>query len=152
MKKQFNPEEWAEPANEKAPQNNRSTSNQSADTGDDIEIVTQRIESARVDITEGYSNWRDLGFALSDQLGENGRDYFHRISRFYPGYSEQEADAQYDKCMRTHGHGITIKTFIQLAKDHGINVSVPSRTSLPPTPSHEQKKIITSAPCLKSFD
>lgn len=89
MKKQFNPEEWAEPAKEQASQNNRPTSNQSADTGDDIEIVTQRIESARVDITEGYSNWRDLGFTLSDQLGENGRDYFHRISRFYPGYSEQ---------------------------------------------------------------
>ena len=117
---------------------------------DDIEIVTQRIESARVDITEGYSNWRDLGFAISDQLGENGRDYFHRISRFYPGYSEQEADAQYDKCMRAHNHGITIKIFFQLAKDHGISVSVPSRTSLPPTPSHEQKKIITSAPASNS--
>lgn len=150
MKKQFNPEEWAEPAKEQAPQNNRPTSNQSADTGDDIEIVTQRIESARVDITEGYSNWRDLGFALSDQLGENGRDYFHRISRFYPGYSEQEADDQYDKCMRAHGHGITIKTFFQLAKDHGISVSVPSHTSLPPTPSHEQKKTITSTPVSNS--
>ena len=61
MKKQFNPEEWAEPAKEQAPQNTRPSSSQSADTGDDIEIVTQRIESARVDITEGYSNWRDLG-------------------------------------------------------------------------------------------
>ena len=38
-------------------------------------------------------------------LGENGRDYFHRISRFYPGYTEKEADDKYDKCLRAHGTG-----------------------------------------------
>jgi hypothetical protein len=30
------------------------------------------------------ANWRDLGFALAVALGENGRSYFHRLSRFYP--------------------------------------------------------------------
>lgn len=63
-----------------------------------------------------------------DALSENGRDYFHRISRFYPGYTEKEADAQYDKCLRAHGTGITIKTFFLLAKDAGISVSIPSQT------------------------
>lgn len=27
---------------------------------DDIELITQRIEASRTDITSGYSNWRDL--------------------------------------------------------------------------------------------
>ncbi len=32
---------------------------------DDIELITQRIEAAGIDITAGYDNWRDLGFAGS---------------------------------------------------------------------------------------
>ena len=133
MKKTFNPEEWGEPSQTPALQNTTPRTTPEADTTDDIEVVTQRIEAARADITGDYATWRDLGFALSDELGENGRDYFHRISRFYAGYSEKEADDQYDKCMRAHGTGITIRTFFQAAKDAGISVSVPSKTS---TPSH----------------
>lgn len=133
MKKTFNPEEWGESSQAPAPQNTTPRTTPAADTTDDIEVVTQRIEAARVDITGDYATWRDLGFALSDELGENGRDYFHRISRFYAGYTEKETDDQYDKCMRAHGTGITIRTFFQAAKDAGISVSVPSKTS---TPSH----------------
>ena len=133
MKKTFNPEEWGEPTQTPVPQNTTPHTAPAADTTDDIEVVTQRIEAARVDITGDYATWRDLGFALFDELGENGRDYFHRISRFYAGYTEKEADDQYDKCMRAHGTGITIRTFFMAAKDAGISVSVPSKTS---TPSH----------------
>ena len=146
MKKTFNPEEWAEPAQPKAPQTNHTRTTQTGTPEDDIEIVTQRIEAARVDITGDYATWRDLGFALSDQLGENGRDYFHRISRFYPGYTEKEADDQYDKCMRAHGTGITIKTFFQLAKDAGISVSIPSKTSFPSHPSYSHNGGSSPAP------
>jgi len=138
MKKTFNPEEWAEPQNQPASQHTPQPQNQNNAPEDDIEIVTQRIEAARVDITGDYATWRDLGFALSDALGENGRDYFHRISRFYPGYTEKEADDQYDKCMRAHGTGITIKTFFQAAKDAGISVSIPSKTSHPSHTSFRQ--------------
>lgn len=131
MKKTFNPEEWAEPQSQPASQHTPQPKAQAATPEDDIEIVTQRIEAAGKDITGDYATWRDLGFALSDALGENGRDYFHRISRFYPGYTEKEADDQYDKCLRAHVTGITVKTFFQAAKDAGISVSVPSRPSLP---------------------
>ena len=135
MKKTFNPEEWAEPQSQPASQHTPQPQTGTASAEDDIEIVTQRIEAAARDITGDYSTWRDLGFALSDALGENGRDYFHRISRFYPGYTEKEADDQYDRCLRAHGTGITIKTFFQAAKDAGISVSIPSKTSLPSHPS-----------------
>ena len=138
MKKTFNPEEWAEPQNQPASQHNPLPQASATTAEDDIEIVTQRIEAAARDITGDYATWRDIGFALSDALGENGRDYFHRISRFYPGYTEKEADDQYDKCIRAHGTGITIKTFFQAAKDAGISVSIPSKTSLPSHTSFRQ--------------
>jgi hypothetical protein len=36
----------------------------------DIETVTAHIEAAAVDIAPDYVDWRDLGFALADALGE----------------------------------------------------------------------------------
>ncbi len=96
----------------------------SSDKLDDIERLTQAIERKRIDITADYGRWRNIGFALTSALGENGRDYFHRLSQFYPHYSEKEADAQYDKCMRAKGSGITLASLFQYAKeDAGIIIS-----------------------------
>ncbi len=121
----FIPEEWL--AKEPAPSTRNYTHN--PDSQDDIELITRRIEAARADITQGYDNWRDIGFALSSELGESGRDIYHRVSRFNPGYSETECDAQYDKCLRSHGTGITVKTFFQKAKEAGISLATKSATS-----------------------
>ena len=66
----------------------------------DIETVTARIEAVAVDIAPNYADWRDLGFALADALGESGRDYYHRLSRFYSGYTEIETNKQFDNCLK----------------------------------------------------
>ena len=91
----------------------------------DIETITQRIESAAVDIAPNYADWRDLGFALADALGESGRSYYHRLSRFYPSYSQSETDKQYSACLASHGHGVTVKTLYHLTKSAGVNVGIP---------------------------
>jgi hypothetical protein len=65
-----------------------------------------------------------LGFALADALGESGRSYYHRLSRFYPSYSQSEANKQFDNCLKAHGHGITIKTLYHLAKQAGVDISI----------------------------
>lgn len=95
------------------------------DTSNEIETITQRIEAASVDIAPNYADWRDLGFALADALGENGRNYYHRLSRFYPSYSQSETDKQYSACLASHGHGVTIKTLYHLTKSAGVSVSIP---------------------------
>jgi hypothetical protein len=87
-----------------------------------LEPLTQRIEASATDIAPTYSDWRDLGFALADALGESGREYYHRISRFYPRYTESETNRQYDNCLKSHGHGITVKTLYHLAKSAGIDI------------------------------
>lgn len=116
-KKIFNPQEWLQSVP------NHSTTVPSRTPSDDIETVTSRIETSAIDIAPTYAQWRDLGFALSDHLGEAGRSYYHRISRFHPDYTQENTDSQYDRCVRAHGSGITIKTFFQLAKEAGIQVS-----------------------------
>ena len=136
-KDKFNPEEWL---------NQPTDSNKAVipgSTGDltpnvipdpdrasnDIETITQRIETRCLDITAGYDNWRDLGFALSEELGEIGRDYYHRISRFNPDYDQADTDKQYDRCLHAHGTGVTIKTFFQKAKEAGISISTSTTKS-----------------------
>lgn len=88
----------------------------------EIEALTTRIEKMNIDIAPSYQEWRDMGFALSDEFGEDGRDYFHRLSGFYPGYSYEEANAQYNRCLTSKGHGITIKTLFYLAQKAGVPI------------------------------
>lgn len=122
-KKTFNPNDWLktsslEPNTACTPNNNLP----STTIGQDIEDVVQRVESSQTDIAPNYSDWRDLGFALADALGENGRSCYQRLSRFYSGYSASETNKQFDACLKAHGHGVTIKTFFHLAKQAGIDI------------------------------
>ena len=89
----------------------------------DIEDVVSRVEASAKDIAPNYADWRNLGFALVDALGENGRGFYHRLSRFYPNYSVSETDKQFSSCLKAHGHGITIKTLFHFAKQAGISIS-----------------------------
>ena len=118
--KKFNIEDWYPQTPESTTPSNLATQSSAAA---DIEQIVQRIEAAQTDITAGYDNWLSLGFALSDALGESGRAYFHRISRFNPDYNHAECDRQYDKCLNSHGSGITIKTLFQKAKESGVDIS-----------------------------
>jgi hypothetical protein len=123
-KKAFNPKDWASPSPNK-------TANAAAkplvctNPKTDIETITARIEAAGIDIAPNYADWRDLGFAFADALGESGRGYFHRLSRFHSGYAENETDKQFDNCLKAHGHGVTIKTMYHLAKSAGVEVATP---------------------------
>jgi hypothetical protein len=127
-KKKFNPKDWATIGADLrvCPKPNNCTNN----PHNDIETITARIEATAIDIAPNYADWRDLGFALADALGESGRTYYHRLSRFYSGYTENETDKQYNNCLKAHGHGVTIKTLYHLAKSAGVNVS----TKIPSVP------------------
>jgi hypothetical protein len=128
MKKKFEVNHWLQ---QTEPKENPSASkrpdgvSKSEDlevNNNDVETILQRLESANTDITANYSDWRDIGFAFADEFGEAGRDYFHRVSRYYPGYSQRDCDKQYDNCLKSSGHGVTIKSFFHLAQQAGISL------------------------------
>ena len=123
-KKKFNPKDWAS-QNSPSPFSLLPSAFSPSSPITDIELLTTRIESTAIDIAPTYPDWRDLGFALADALGEAGRPYYHRLSRFYPGYTEKETTQQFTACLKSHGHGITIKTLYHLAKQAGVDISVP---------------------------
>lgn len=88
-----------------------------------MESVVREIERRAIDIAPHYKDWVELGFALVDGLGENGREYYHRISRFYPTYQREETDKQYTHCLHSKGQGITIRSFFHLANQTGISLA-----------------------------
>ena len=90
---------------------------------DEVEIVISRIEATGMDMTSTYKDWRDLGFALAQGLGEEGRAFYHRLSRFYGGYKPSETDKQYTACLHSRGHGITLNTFFHLARQAGADIN-----------------------------
>ena len=126
-KKIFNPTDW-QPTIQNTTQHVEPSH---VAANDDLELIVTRIESASIDIAPNYADWRDLGFALADALGESGRNYYHRLSRFYPSYSQSETDKQYSACLASHGHGVTIKTLYHLAKSAGVSVSIPQPPKSP---------------------
>jgi hypothetical protein len=130
---EFNAQEWYEraQADQQVPKNKIQMSNpqqgkhpisdhQPKDLMAEVDMVVTRIEAAFEDITTGYADWVNVGFAFASEFGEAGRSFFHRVSRFYNGYTRAETDKQYDQCLKAHGHGITINTFFYLAKQAGI--------------------------------
>jgi hypothetical protein len=121
-KKIFNPNEWIETPTNEVPKKTIQKTAATVNTvvANDIETYITAIEQNAIDITCGYANWRDLGFAFAEEYGETGRNYFHSISKFNSSYNAQECDEQFDKCLAAKGSGITIATFYYLAKQAGI--------------------------------
>ncbi len=128
-KKIFNPLDWLDQPTQPEV---KIQQQQPVETNTDlteIEVIIQQIESKQIDITNAYSDWRDIGFALADAFGENGRDYFHRVSKFYADYSVNTCNQQFDKCLKANGQGITLKTFFFHAKQAGIKITSNSNTA-----------------------
>src|SRR5690606_12458804 len=121
-RKTFNPQEWIENPSQQQintePKENTPQPNLS-----DVEQIIQQIEANQIDIATAYSDWRNIGFAFADEFGESGRDYFHRISRFYTDYSTNDCDRQFDNCLKAKGQGVSLKTFFYHAKQAGIPIS-----------------------------
>lgn len=92
-----------------------------------IESLTLEIERHGTDITDGYENWVRVGFSLAKELGESGRDYFHRLSRYHAEYNQMDCDRKYNQLFNTNKGSISLGTLIYIARLHGIEVKYPSR-------------------------
>lgn len=85
-----------------------------------VEAAVSEIELRQIDLTGSYEKWLHLGFAFSSAFCEEGRDFFHRVSRFHEEYNPDAADNQYDRCLRSGKPGITLATFYHECKQAGI--------------------------------
>lgn len=87
-------------------------------TLDKVARLTQEVVRRKIDLTDGYSKWIEIGMALAN-LGEPGRDFFHAVSSVYPGYDRAKADTKFTNLLRTT-RKVTIATFFHQCEAHGI--------------------------------
>ena len=97
----------------------------------EIDRIVQEIEVRGVDIAPDYAMWLNVGFVLADGLGENGRDFFHRISKLHADYDHTTADKQFANCLNGRGSGVTVASFFHYAAQAGIELGHSANTILP---------------------
>jgi len=88
----------------------------------DIETLLQVIESQRIDITQNYKDWVDIGLVLADVYKEQGANYFERLSRFNSGFDLNKCSKQFDYCLRTSSGKATMAKIFFIAKNYGITI------------------------------
>ncbi|MBO4663555.1 MAG: DUF3987 domain-containing protein [Bacteroidaceae bacterium] len=133
----FNPLDWVGSPRESIGDNKSSVNNDSEHTAitqydntsttEQIEAVTALIESNGINLADDYGNWVTIGMALAHEMGEAGRDIFHRVSRVSSKYTMGECEKKYDNCLRTSNGRTTIGSFFHLAKEAGIDISSVAR-------------------------
>ncbi len=89
-------------------------------SGQYFEAILSQILAAGYDLTGCYDEWLKIGFAIASEYGEAGRQYFHEISQFHPGYKPAETDRQFSRCIQTRQAGVTISSFFYMAKQAGF--------------------------------
>ena len=89
-----------------------------------LEFVARRIAESGADITSEYQDWISVTFACAS-MGEAARESYHTICSQYSGYKREECDKCFDNCLRTGRGDITLGTIIKLAKERGIDTSLP---------------------------
>lgn len=127
-KKPFIPQQW-EVCSDKNYHSTlpvQSISNRDNGNTDEVERIVSLIEQRHADIAPAYGDWVRLGFALVDGFGENGRDYFLRLSALHVDCTREEANGQYTKCLHSRNRGITLSTFFHMAKLADIPISNPN--------------------------
>ena len=85
-----------------------------------VELIIILIERDGIDITEDYNNWIKIAAALANQFGEDGREYFHRVSQFHRKYNKREANEKFNSCRKLRD--VTIATFFYIAKEYDVYV------------------------------
>lgn len=84
-----------------------------------VRILVEKIEQSRIDITNAYKDWYAIGRSLAAEFGENGREWYHLISRQSTKYKPQECDKQYDRCLQACSL-TSIASFFDICKQHKI--------------------------------
>ena len=89
-----------------------------------LELVARRLAEGGIDITRDYQDWIMVTLGCAS-LGEAAREPYHLICGNYPNYTRKECDEKFDNCLRTGRGDVTLGTVIQMAKDAGIDTSLP---------------------------
>lgn len=117
------------------------------------DIIKQMVDK-NVNCVESYHEWIEIAFALSDQFGENGREYFHQLSSISGKYDRDICNKQYTNCLKhtAKGNKITIKTIYYHAKKAGININSQKVKKIAAITSSQKKAGLSAAQIAENLE
>jgi len=115
-----------------------------------VEYVVQQVLDRKIvlghESIDDIHNILHIGFALSNGLGEHGREYFHKVNSVRHNYDKVYGDRIYNDCMeiRKPNGKKTISPFFDLAEKAGLKVILPGTESCRVKPMETLSKKIDS--------
>ncbi len=88
-------------------------------TKSNVEKCLNVIQNKQIDITENYIEWFSLGCSIANEFGENGRDYFHILSKISNKYNYLNTEKQFNHCLKNR-YSYNIGTFFHYCKLNGV--------------------------------
>ena len=73
------------------------------------------LHKSGIDLTTDRDDWIKVGLSFAS-LGEQGRTYYHDVSRLYPKYNYAETDAKFTELLRNRNGLVNIGTFFHLCE------------------------------------
>jgi hypothetical protein len=90
---------------------------------DDFGYVMQQIQEQRIDLTQDYSAWIEIGMAIKSEFGEAGLGYYKTISQYHPEYDDAKTERKYQSFNASGA--TTIASFYHYAKTAGLEIKTP---------------------------
>lgn len=92
----------------------------------DFDRIVNEMLQRGINICEDYQGWIKTGFALVSKFGEEGREYYHKLSSISSKYHSENTDRQYDNCLKSFSlerdKVCTIDFIYYSAKQEGIEI------------------------------
>ena len=85
-----------------------------------VQRILNEIENTGIDITKNYNQWFNIGCALANEFGEEGREFFHVASRNHNKYHPESCDNLYSTCLERKYSEIGIGTFFHWAREYDL--------------------------------
>lgn len=115
---------------------------ESGSNDDKCAEIIRELELRKIDLTDNYEEWINIGFALANEFGESGREFFHRASALSSKYDPRDCDKTFSSFLKRNKGGIGFATFVFYAKQAGVVIDYTKSTPLEKL-KESTKKIIS---------
>lgn len=116
------------------------------DNFDTATRIVRECEYRGINLCGTFETWTKCAFALAE-LGEQGRELFHRLAMMDEKYRQRENDMKFSNALRTSNR-TGFASLVYLAKEAGVNTSAPANekpTAIWPRRSEPHRVVVHPA-------
>ena len=93
----------------------------------DVDKLVNKIEASGISIAPNYEDYLKLAIVFYNELGEGGRNYFHRVCCLDSKYNSKDYDNLYDDISKRNYTDCTLGTLIFLMQQSNVIWDITNR-------------------------